>query len=212
VIASSGFVLESLKLKNGIEEFTSIRFRGRYAETDEFQVSKAGGMRMYYRKSNEKIRFPILEHRTNSSWSLLNAGSEDQHTSILIRDTYGKGELLTLVTPDLFSQIKKIPRETLGRIREELAAGDLYLEGPPQVSLFTYDNGTFGVYSYTTLNSAPDWIRIHFKGKASGLSLISSDYAMPAPAKIAPLSVSDTETIFEFRVEPGDYLFYKIEK
>jgi hypothetical protein len=212
VIASSGFVIESLKRGNGIEELTSIRFRGRYAEADEFQVSRPGSSRMYYRSAGERIRFPMLEHRTNSSWSLLNAGRGDQHTSILIRDTYGRGELLTLAVPDLFSDIKKIPREALTRIREELAWGKLYLEGPPQVSLFTYDNGTFGVYSYTTMGSAPDWIRIHLKGRASALRPITTDHSPgPAPAALGPLYAGDTETVFEFRVEPGDYQFYRIE-
>jgi hypothetical protein len=165
---------------------------------------------MYYRSGGEKIRFPMLEHRTNSSWSLLNAGSGDQHTSILVRDTYGRGELLTLAVPDLFSDIKKIPREALTRIREELALGNIYLEGPAQVSLFTYDNGTFGVYSYTTMGSAPDWIKIYVKGRASALAPLTADQG-PAPASVAPLYADDTETVFEFRVEPGDYQFYRVE-
>jgi hypothetical protein len=210
VIASSGFVTESLKRGNGIEELTSIRFRFRYAETREFQISRSGSSRMYYRSGEEKIRFPVLEHRTNSSWSLLNAGSGDQHTSLLVRDTYGRGELLTLAVPDLFSDIKKLPREALTRIREELALGNIYLEGPAQVSLFTYDNGTFGVYSYTTMGSAPDWIKIHVKGKASALAPLAADHG-PALAPVSPLYAGDTETVFEFRVEPGDYQFYRIE-
>jgi hypothetical protein len=212
VIASSGFVIESLKRGNGIEELSSIRFRGRYGDLDEFQISRSGSSRMYYR-SGERIRFPMLEHRTNSSWSLLNAGRGDQHTSILIRDTCGRGELLTLVVPDLFSEIKKIPREALTRIREELALGDIYLEGPPQVSLFHYDNGTFGVYAYTTMGSAPDWIKIHIKGKASALSPIITDHspAGPETADLAPLYSDEAETVFEFRVEPGDYQFYRVK-
>jgi hypothetical protein len=212
LIASSGFIIESLKRGNGIEDLTSIRFRGRYAEAGEFQISRSGSSRMYYREG-EKIRFPILEHRTNSSWSLLNAGKGDQHTSLLIQDTYGRGELLTLVAPDLFSDIKKIPREALARIREELALDGLYLEGPPQVSLFTYDNGTFGLYSYTTMGSAPDWIKIHVRGRASALSPIVTDYspAGPGAGSLAPLCRDEAETVFEFRVEPGDYQFYRIE-
>jgi hypothetical protein len=210
LIASSGFVIESLKRGSGIEELTSIRFRGRYAEADEFQISRGGSSRMYYR-GGEKIRFPVLEHRTNSSWSLLNAGRGDQHTSILIRDTYGRGELLTLAVPDLFSEIKKIPREALARIREELALGGIYLEGPPQVSLFTYDNGTFGVYSYTTMGSAPDWVRVHLKAEASALSPVVSEYGSGNTAKTAPLYSGGGETVFEFRVEPGDYQFYRVE-
>jgi hypothetical protein len=210
VIASSGFVIESLRRGNGIEELTSIRFRGRWGDLDEFQISRGGSSRMYYR-SGEGIRFPLLEHRTNSSWSLLNAGKGDQHAGILIRDTYGRGELVTLVVPDLFSDIKKIPREALTRIREELALAGIYLDGPPQVSLFSYDNGTFAVYSYTTMGSAPDWIRIHVKGKASALSPITTEHSPAGPEKLAPLYDDGTETVFEFRVEPGDYQFYRIE-
>ncbi|MDR0399828.1 MAG: hypothetical protein LBH51_02665, partial [Treponema sp.] len=111
-----------------------------------------------------------------------------------------------------FSNIKKIPPEALTRIREALALGNIYLEGPPQVSLFTYDNGTFGVYSYTTMGSAPDWIRIHLRGKASALKPVTTDHSPgPAQAALEPLYTSDTETVFEFRVEPGDYQFYRIE-
>jgi hypothetical protein len=212
VIASSGFITESLKRGNGVEELSSARFRGRYAEAGEFHISRSGSNRMFYRRGLEKIRFPVLEHRTNSSWSLLNAGSGDQHSSILLRDTYGRGELVTLAVPDQFSDIKKIPREALTRIREELALGNLYLEGPPQISLFCYDNGTFGLYSYTGMGAAPDWIRIHLKGRASALAP-AGGLRSPGtePEKTAPLYSNGEETVFEVRVEPGDYQFYRIE-
>ncbi|GHU98258.1 permease [Spirochaetia bacterium] len=209
VIATSGFILGALAQKTGIEEITSARFRGRYIDAGEFHISKPGGGRMFYRSSAEKIRFPILEHRTNSSFALLHAASGDIHTSLLLRDTYGRGELITLTVPDTFSELKKLPREALTRIRQELCCGKMYLDAPAQVSLFTYDNDTFGLYSYTGMGSAPDWVRIHVRGNAAGLSPIMP--GNPGPAAITPLYTDPEETVFELRTEPGEYQFYRLE-
>jgi hypothetical protein len=221
VIASSGFVLGALDQGIGIEDFTSIRYHGRTISVDEFHISRLDHSRMFYTKSTEKIAFPLLEHRNNATWSLVNAGSGDCHSSILMRDTFGRGEFITLVVPSLFSEIKKLPPEVLTRIREEFHP-DIFLESGVQVSLFVYGNRTFGLYSYVSgdFSSRPAWVKVHIKGCAKALSLILPEtreniFSAPAgrdkqPSNMPPLYSNVRETVFELRTEPGEFAFYKI--
>jgi hypothetical protein len=204
VIASSGFILGALQAHTGIEELTSIRYRGRRVAVDEFHISRLGHNRMCYDSSYQKIGFPLLEHRNNATWSLINAGNGDHHCSILMRDTYGKGELITLVVPDLFSELKKLPQAALTRIRQEFSLGKVYLDAPAQISLFTYSNDTFGIYSYTASGCAPEWIQIHVVGVVKELM------PLPSGEKVLPLYIKENETVFEIRSEPGDFAFYQI--
>jgi hypothetical protein len=206
VLVSSGFMRGALERYPAITELTSIRYRGRVVDADEFHISKPDDSRMFYRTTHAPIRFPLLEHRNNASWSLMNAGHGDQHSGILLRDTFGQGQLITLAVPDLYSDIKRLPREALTRIRREFLSGRVYLDAPPQVSLFTYDNDTFGVYPYTADGCAPDWIALHVMGAAQSLTPLGS--AMPVA--VQPAYRTETETVFEVRIEPGAFMFYKI--
>jgi hypothetical protein len=217
VIASSGFVIGALDKGIGIEDFTSIRYNGRSVSADEFHVSRPEHSRMFYVKSVEKITFPLIEHRNNATWSLVNAGSGDCHSSILLRDTFGKGEFITLVVPSLFSEIKKLPMEVLSRIRREFFS-DVFLESDVQVSLFVYDNGVFGLYSYVSsdFSSRPAWVKVHIKGRVKEIAAIplserisSASFGESGRSNTAPLYSNERETVFELRTEPGEFTFYR---
>ncbi|MDR0909943.1 MAG: hypothetical protein LBM77_09280 [Spirochaetaceae bacterium] len=214
VICTSGFMIGALEGAGSertgdagdISDMTGIRYRGRRFEADTFHVTWKGLHHPLYAESTRPISFPMLEHRNNASWSLINAGRGDAHSSILLRDTYGKGELLILNVPDLYSQIKELPREVLKRIRAELSCGDIYLDAKPGVSIFTYDNDTFAVYTYTASSGAaafPDIAKVHIKGKKTALRNIAG------AKKIKPLYQTDEESIFEIDIIPGEFEFYQ---
>jgi hypothetical protein len=219
-IVSSGFIRGALDKGLGIEELTSIRFRGRTLSADEFHVSAIRGGGMVHRKGMREITFPLLEHRNNASWSLLNAGHGDQHASILLRDTFGRGELVTLVVPDLYSELKALPQDALTRIRAEFADSKpdgtvgrtVYISLPgdttAQVSLFTYDNNVIGLYSYTADGSAPELVYIYGPENAVSLGALSMGSAA-ATEPVKPLYKQGGETIFEVKTEPGSFAFYE---
>jgi hypothetical protein len=225
-IVTSGFIrgaLENPDTRGGIEEMTSIRFRGRTFTADEFHISALHGGGMVHRRGRRELTFPLLEHRNNASWSLLNAGKGDHHESILLRDTFGRGELVTLVVPGLYSELKSLPEDAQTRIRAEFAhrkngkAAYISLPGDTttQVSLFTYDNNTIGLYSYTADFSAPELVYIHGPENAVSLKLLALRYsAKPAgnesvPEPLKPLYKQNGEAVFEVKTEPGSFAFYE---
>jgi hypothetical protein len=223
-MVTAGFVRASIAAQNGIEALTSLRDRGRRIDNAvEYHITKPGaGMQpQIHRTAAETVSFPLLEHRNNASWSLMNAGNGSQHGSILLRDTFGKGELITLVAPDLFSDLRKLPEAALFRIRSELqtagtTAGDVIIELPEgsgaKVSLFIYDNKTFGLYSYTCGGSAPELVRVHIRG-GNAITTIpftgNTRHGGAAAETITPLYKNAEEQVFDLRLDPGDFAFYR---
>ncbi|MDR1867246.1 MAG: hypothetical protein LBQ77_03135 [Treponema sp.] len=211
-IVSSGFMREALDKAVGIEALTSIRSRNRFICADEYHIIPANSHSMIHRTSAAKTVFPLLEHRNNASWSFINAGSGDFHASILLRDTYGTGELYTLVVPDNYSALKELPQDVLTRIRALFSQG-IYLsiasETRAQVSLFTYTHGACGLYSYTDDGCSPETVRIHIAGKIETLHVLPGSSLLSPLTPIKALYTTEHESIFEVPTEPGSFTFFQ---
>lgn len=210
-IVTAGFMREALHNSTlaaseaDIKDMTSIRDRGRRILADEYHVSFIGQLYGNEHVTGEKLSYSVLDHRNNASWSYLNIGNGDQHASIMLKDTYGKGCLMTITFPDLFSEIKKMPRAALNKLRYEmLGEGFVYIDAPPQVSLFTYDNDTFGIYTYTADGCMVGRIRIHVRRDADALISILGNN------EFKPLYKTENETVFEVKTEPGVFSFFKV--
>lgn len=232
VIATSGFVIGALenpkfldkKGNSKLMEITGIQYRGKNLQADEFQVSVSGLYGRNYIKSANPISFPLLEHRNNATWSITNAGHGEYHESIMMFDTYGKGRFQVMVLPDMPSRIRELPEEVLTSMRTELLGeGKVWIDGAYGVSLFTYDNNTFGLYCYTNDGCAPVDFNIHIKGDIKEIIPIS-DSEEKNPWKDKPSEcVSQLknrwkgkdgeeeilESIFHVRMIPGDFQFFK---
>lgn len=202
-IVTSGFVKEALS--KGLEQMTSIRFRGRVIAATEFMTEQLSGWGNALSNARKPIIFPVMEHRNNTTWALAKAFGEDQSHGILLRDTYGKGQLLTLVIPDAISDIKNLPQPVLTKIRAELTQGDVYLDAPSQISLFTYDNDVFCLYAYACDGCAFQRIQVRVRGIADELYSLANEKNV-----FKPLYTTKNETVFELFSEPGDLAFYGI--
>ena len=44
--------------------------------------------------------FADIQHSNNLSWSLLNVGAGEYHTTLFLKDTYGKGQMYLLNIPE----------------------------------------------------------------------------------------------------------------
>lgn len=211
-IVTSGFMKKALGADTresgyGITDMTSIRDNGRSISVNEFNVGSMVNYDMNFVTSGTKVTFPVLEHRNNASWSLLNAGVGDHHASIMLRDTFGKGQLITLVVPDLYSMLKELPQTVLTKMRFELKGNsDIFIDAPAQISLFTYDNDTFGIYSYTSDKCKPARVQVHISGNIEELQEI------PAGKELKPYYCTADETVFEIKTIPGSFYFYKLIK
>ncbi len=220
-IVTSGFIIGALArtsnssfsdINSDIRELTSVSYTNRTLTADEFHTP-AGIMHFKnYIKSTEPIQFPLLEHRNNATWSIMNAGHGEYHESILCYDTYGKGRFTILTLPEMPSKLYSLPAPVLTTIRKELDVNGIWIDGGSGVSLFTYDNKTFGLYCYTWDGCTPQEFEVHIKGKVNELIRIqdSDSPNMFKPQILKPLYTKDDETVFYGRGTPGEFDFFKI--
>jgi len=199
-IVSSGFMIEALG--KGIEELTSIRYRGRSFTTRAYRDGAFGGSDSYARHS---LTYPLLEHRNNTTWALAKGVVGEENYPIVLRDYYGNGQLITIAVPDEYGYMYDIPAPILDVIRQQFTDGvPYYLSGPGQASIFAYDNDTFALYKYTDKLTSGTYSLV-VDGNADSLENLSDGMVMQATEK------SFNRTTFRiFMLQPGDLNFYKI--
>ena len=209
-LVTSGF-LEAV-MDRGIRRMTSIRFTGRRIRGRRYRVENAGVPHTVdYPEGTEEIGVPVCEFRNNSTWAVAKVADTEESFGILLKDTYGKGQMWTLAVPDNFPDFYRLPGRVLTRIRREFPAGGAYLECRSGISLFPYDNDTLIIYPYVTSRAQPATAFLHVTGGAKELLMpVRKDYRTGGPARIAPLFSRDGETVFELRTMPGRYELYKI--
>ena len=209
-LVTSGFL--EAAMDRGIQRMTSIRFTGRRIRGRNYRVETAGDRHaVEYPKGTEEIGIPVCEFRNNATWALVKVAESEESFGILLRDTYGKGQMWTLAVPDNFPDLYKLPGKALTRIRREFPAGGVYLESRAGVSLFPYDNGTFIIYPYSTSQAQPASILVHVTGEAEALEMpLGKDPFTGEAVRIEPLYRKNGETVFEVRTMPGRYDLYRI--
>lgn len=218
-IVTSGFVQQTLGKKFGpdgicIEQMTSLRYRGRKIAPTHYQYHSPDSWEEYKTCAYKPITFPLMEHRNNTSWMILKGQTDEKNLPILINDTYGKGQMMTFVVPDNFSDIKDMPREVLMQIRKEFCRDmPLYLDCGKNVGLFMYDNDVFVTYPYEYLNEGPQACYIHVKGDAECLTDLSNNRKVSAYRVVPENKWQKTpmETVFKIETHPDVFKFWKID-
>ncbi len=212
-IVTSGFV-EATE-DRGIYHITSVRMRGRRISGRDYRIEtlpRNGRTLLTFPKGREEITVPVAEFRNNATWALVKVGSGQESYGILLKDTYGKGQMYTLTVPDCFPDVYKLPGEVLTRLHAEFPVGGVYLEAEGQMSLFIYDNDSFILYPYVEWGAQPAMARIHVTGKASALVAPTQKNGQGKPLRILPLYQNEEETVFELYTMPGQYVIYQIER
>ncbi|MCR4556836.1 MAG: hypothetical protein K5779_03320 [Saccharofermentans sp.] len=106
-----------------------------------------------YTDDVKSVVFPEIVHGNNASWSLINGGEGDYHTTLLLQSNYGKGRLFILSIPDNPSDIYRIPNQITDEFKR-IISPDEYISGS-DLSMFTYDDGSMIVYRYVKNNQRP---------------------------------------------------------
>ncbi len=210
-LVTSGFL--EAAMDRGIQRMTSIRFDGRRVRGRRYRVETNGRPwnPVAYLRGADDIGIPVCEFRNNATWALVKLADTEESFGLLLRDTYGKGEMLTLAVPDSMPDLYRLPAEALTRIRSDFPAAGVYLECGAGISLFAYDNGAFIVYPYATGESQPAMIRLHVRGDAKALEMpVRKDRKTGRPLRIPPLYARNGETVFEVRTQPGAYELYRV--
>ncbi|MBR4760068.1 MAG: hypothetical protein IK078_07995 [Lachnospiraceae bacterium] len=105
------------------------------------------------------VLFPEILHGNNASWSLLNGGDGDYHTSLILRSCYGKGRLFIISIPDNSADLYRLPVRVTDEMKRILCpqqpvSGDGF-------SMFTYDDGSMILYRYVKPDLHPARVRIY---------------------------------------------------
>ena len=203
-IVTNGFVAATLG--RGLDRMTSMRIHGRRATLSRYMVEIPDSWMSNYPHAISSVTVPVLEYRNNATWTLAKGIAGEENFGLLLRDTYGKGQMLTVVVPDNFAEFKNYPVELLTRIRKEMAVMPVHLEGPANIGVFAYDNDVFALYPFVVDGAQPEQISIHVKGGASALVDIESG------RKLAPLYTSAGESVFRTFSMPGHFVFYRVER
>ena len=209
-LVTSGFL--EATMDRGIRRITSVRFTGRRIRGRNYRVETAEKRpALIFPQGTEEIGIPVCEFRNNASWALVKVADTEESYAVLLRETYGKGQMWTLAVPDRFPDLYKMPEPALTRLRREFPAQGVYLECGAGISLFPYDNDSFIIYPYVTAASQPATIRIHAAGKISALEMpVKKDFRDGKPVRIPPLFTREGETVFEVRAMPGQYELYRM--
>lgn len=219
-IVTSGFVKGLLRTADdvgieGIKALTSLRYRDRHITATHYQYHARDSWEEYKVPAIAPVSFPLMEHRNNCSWMTLKGQTDEKNFPILIRDTYGLGQMVTLVVPDNFSCLKDLPREVLTEIRRELCRSlPVHLDCAKNVGLFLYDNETFVIYAYEYHNEGPQPCFIHVKGEARALVNIQTGQRVPLCATVPENKWQKTqqESVFKIETHPDIFTFWRIER
>ncbi|MBO4267920.1 MAG: hypothetical protein J5869_00955 [Bacteroidaceae bacterium] len=143
VIITSG-LLKALQ-GHGIEDIVELNFTGRTADTDTILVTT----RRTPAIAKARMRIPQITYMTNDSWEDISTMDYNNGWPMMLQASYSNGNLFVWVIPENFNHLYALPDAALNRIRTiaDKETG-VRIEGPAQVSLFTYDNGTFAVHSF----------------------------------------------------------------
>ncbi len=139
VIVTSGFVR---KLGEAFKEFVNVSYSSRKALVHEYADTKDNGLSVSGRYSGDTdILIPQLDYCTNDIWELAAAYGTDNNFPIVLRCSYGEGQLSILTVPDNMGDLYHYPSQVLGVIRNLFTKEiPVTLEGPAKVQIFVYDN------------------------------------------------------------------------
>ncbi len=141
VVVTSG-LFKALQDK-GIRDIVELDVTDRKVSVQDYLI---GRFRMVH--ADEAVLLPHIDYLTNDSWEEISGTTRTTGHPLLHYAAYGNSVLYVLTIPDNFDDLYKLPEDVLARIRE-LLLRDLCVrvDGPAQVMLFVYDNGTFIVES-----------------------------------------------------------------
>ena len=210
VIITSG-LLRAIQ-DRGFDQVTDMRVTGKVAPATEYVEGFGFGAGTVLGHS-KPILFPLIHFYTNEEWAVLRGIAAQGGVPLLLMDHYGKGELYVLAVPQEMNELYALPPPVLNALRRYLTPDlPVRLEGPSQVSLFEYGNGTFVVESY---RDHPAAVRViggfaHLTSLTSG-ARSDGEPVPPIPGFLAPPSSASGQREFgyELRLEPHSFAAFR---
>ena len=158
------------------------------------------------------VAFVDIQHSNNMSWSLLNGGNAEYHTSLFLKDTYSKGRMYLINVPENPTDLANIPVCALDTVKTVLNYNGVYVSAI-NTSVFHYDNDVFILYAHVTNKAHPIHARIHIQDGAARLFDLSEQKEIKLyehESKFHFETVS--ELVADVTIEPGEFYAYRIIK
>ncbi|MBQ9499736.1 MAG: hypothetical protein IJR56_06510 [Bacteroidaceae bacterium] len=147
IVVTSGFY--AAMQDRGIKGIFEMQATGRKATIDTVVTAGPFGNRGAALKTDVPMTIPIFTYFTNDSWEMISTLDYGNGWPLLHHSVYSEGNVYVWVIPDNHSHLYALPAPALNLIRKTASQGmDVYMEGPSQVAMFHYDNGTFAVHSF----------------------------------------------------------------
>ncbi len=169
-----------------------------------------------YLEDVKPVLFADIQHSNNLSWSLLNGGAGEYHSTLFLKDTYGKGRMFLINIPENPSDLSKIPGWAMDAVKQEFNYGGIYVTAP-NVSVFHYDNDTFILYAHVTDHAHPVTATIHIQDENVKLIQYFAPWTKDGEKQIELSKKTfryDLKPATEMRADvilnPGEFYEYKV--
>lgn len=162
-VVTSGFFREAGDAMRAAG-LTEARLTGRKIPVTRYHIT---GSFAGFAEHRKPALYPEIVHGNNDSWSLLNGGDSDVHSTLFLRRAYGAGRLYILAVPELDADLYTMPKAAIDVVKRVLTGGE-YVSGR-NFSAFTYDDGSMILYRYVKGDLHPDTVTVRTRKKVRAL-------------------------------------------
>src|SRR3990170_3132522 len=217
VIVTSGFLKATQG--RGFERLAEWQTTGHTIAIDQYfdGYGAGNGVPLFETgKPNKPLLFPEIRFYTNDSWGIIRGVAAAKGFPMVLMNRYSKGTLYLWTIPENFGDLYNLPRPMLTRLKDYLFAdAPVRLDAPPQVALFTYDNGAFIVENY---RGEPAQVTLSIAGTPAALREITQNMRLaPAPERPAADNFSRGRAVsprrsFAIDIPPHSFRVFKPER
>lgn len=214
-VVTTGFFRE--QYDKGIKDMTSLRLTGRHISGREYMINFRNHTTQCVAVGKKEVSFEVLQYKTNASWADVSVICGEYNFPLLSEDNYGQGRLFILNVPDNFADFYQLPQEVWAAIGKVMSTGqELYAASDAKISLFTYDNGIFGIQMF---GERADNVRVYLRDEKKVIEDIETgeiiDVRIPQPKPSrwidgCTVMPEPKEYAFDIQMQPGQLKFFKI--
>jgi len=205
VIVTSGF-LEAMQGK-GFDQLAEWQATGHTIAIDTFFDGFGAGNGVSLNVPGEAARpvlFPEVRFYTNDSWGIVRGVAAAKGFPMVLMNHVSKGTLYLWTMPENFGDLYNLPRPMLTRVKQYLfAKAPVQIDAPPQVALFTYDNGAFVIENFRDEAAA---VTISVAGASAALRDAVNQQ------RLTPASSADSRSNFAVDIPPHSFRVYRSER
>lgn len=205
-VVTSGFFREAGDAMRAAG-LTEARLTGRKIPVTRYHIT---GSFAGFAEHRKPALYPEIVHGNNDSWSLLNGGDSDVHSTLFLRRAYGAGRLYILAVPELDADLYTMPKAATDVIKRVLTDGE-YVSGR-NLSAFTYDDGSMILYRYVKEDLHPDTVTIHTRKKVRALVDTASGREIPVrEERLWEDFTPAVEYAADVILQPGQFVRFRFE-